>query len=598
MGPAGMSAMSGMGQMPFMTPMMPQMFAAPMWAAPMPAQGQPQLAPPQPPAPPSAEYEKKITLLEKRLQDEREKVLLASLKSKEESEIASRVELSIKDVQDKLRRDRRESEMEEGRLKMEARVQELEARLAQERETWVHTLKTQMGQRELQDRDMEGQFTQRIQEIERRWLEEKAHWQRLVHAKDDELRQAKGVAEHLKAVDLDFQKLSIEKKGLEEKVSQLSQANAQMQVQSATGVEKEREAYRLRAEYERSQSEAHSLRERLERELQAAHSSSREREARLLADNEKLQGELLTVSQRLRAEHEAELRRIQAETDAEVKKAKAQADLAGAALQRMRAVAGALEKQTAALRVQAGQGHKLQEELTNLNERYKAEFLVLQRKWQDRETELRKQVEAEAEKRFDSEKTRLKVRSQEELQARVLAVQGQAREEMERALVDRQRSMRAAMEEEIARRLKLESEKLAQDLRASEQGRRKLEEDLYRLRQELARLQQVYDELRGRSAVDEEWRAAASRERAGQEKEVIALREKLHQVEESSARAHQHAEEESRRFAAMSAERDNWNRLKLAFEVQDKRRVQESEELKAQNARLQTELERCRGKES
>jgi len=587
-----------MAGMPMMGPgMMPQMpfMAAPMWAMPAaPAAAPAPAAPAAPPAPPPVDYERKIALLERRLQDEREKVLLASLKSKEESEIASRVEVSIKDVQDKLRRDRREGEMEETRLKLEARVQELEARLGQERETWVHTLKGQMSQREAQDRDIEGQFTHRIQEIERRWLEEKAHWQRLIHAREDELRQAKGAAESLKGIELEFRKLDVDKKSVDEKLARLVQENAALQAKTQGAEEREREFYRVKAELEKSQDQLHVLHERLERELQVERAGSKEREQRLLEDNEKLQNELMSLAQRLRADYESEIRRVKSESEGETKKAKAQADLAGAALQRMRAVAGAMEKQLAALRVQAGEAQKLKDEVLHLNERYKAEFLVLQRRWQDRELELRKSAEVEAAKRFDAEKSRLKLRAQEELQAQVVRVQGEARTEMERELADRQSRLRAAMEEEIARRLKLEAEKAAQQSQGADQARRRLEEELHASRQELAKLQQSHDEMRGRSALDEEWRSAHARERGEQEKALIALREQVRRLETVAGEAQARAAAEERRFAALCAERDNWNRLKIAYEVKDRKNAQDLEALKAGNARLQAQLEECR----
>ena len=57
------------------------------------------------------DLQQKIQDLEKKLAEEREKVLLASLRSKEEEAVSSKVESSIKDIQEKLRRDRREQEL-------------------------------------------------------------------------------------------------------------------------------------------------------------------------------------------------------------------------------------------------------------------------------------------------------------------------------------------------------------------------------------------------------------------------------------------------------------------------------------------------------
>ena len=73
----------------------------------------------------------KIGELEKKLMEEREKVLLASLRSKEEEAVSSKVESSIKDIQDKLRRDKREQELDEARKKADTRLVDLERRIAE-----------------------------------------------------------------------------------------------------------------------------------------------------------------------------------------------------------------------------------------------------------------------------------------------------------------------------------------------------------------------------------------------------------------------------------------------------------------------------------
>ena len=153
------------------------------------------------PSPDQVVYEHKIADLEKRLSKEHEQLLLANFKAQQEAATAARVEVSIKDLQDKLRRDRREAEAEESRRVMDLKVQELEARLAQERETWVATLKSQMQTRESQDKDGESHFAARLQEMERRWLEEKAGWQKTLLAKDEENRNLRALAEKLKGAD-------------------------------------------------------------------------------------------------------------------------------------------------------------------------------------------------------------------------------------------------------------------------------------------------------------------------------------------------------------------------------------------------------------
>jgi hypothetical protein len=533
------------------------------------------------------DHERKIALLEKRLQEEREKVLLANLKFKEEEEISSRVEVSIREVQDKLRRDRREADMEETRLKLEARIQELENRLVQERETWVSTLKGQVQSRDLQDRDVESQFTQRIQEIERRWLEEKAYWQKMIRAKEDEARAAAGALERSKGLEIELQKTVHEKKFLEERISQMSMANGQLQAQAAAYAERDRECFRVKADLERSQDQLRMMQDRFDRELQSARASAKDREDRLLADLERLQKEQADLAQRVRAEAEVELRRVKAESEAELRKAKAQTDLAGAALQRMRAVAGALEKQTATMRAQFEEAKRIKEEFQKLNERYKAEFVVLQRKWMDREADVRKSAQAEAGKLFEAEKARLRLKAHEEIQNQILKVQGQFQDQMAREAAEIQRRARAAAEEELSKRVDAEKERLSAEARRSEEARRQMEAELGRRAQEFAALRQSLDEMRGRAALEEERNASASRERVQAEKTLVALHEQIRRLESALGEAESRVSAEERRFAAVCAERENWVRVRGALEAREREGAQEIERLKARLAEIE-----------
>lgn len=155
--------------------------------------------PPSPPSRPALEsglaeagaakedLETKIVDLEKRLTEEREKVLLASLRSKEEEAISAKVENSIKDIQDKLRREKKEQQLEEEKRKAEARVAEIERRLGEEREAWVQTLKNQLGQRDQVAQEMEGHFASRLKDLEYRWAQEKAGLENAVRDREGDL---------------------------------------------------------------------------------------------------------------------------------------------------------------------------------------------------------------------------------------------------------------------------------------------------------------------------------------------------------------------------------------------------------------------------
>src|SRR5206468_8556621 len=126
-----------------------------------------------------------------------------------------------------------------------------------------------------------------VEEMERRWLDEKAHWQKLLMAKDDELRNLKAQIERSKAFEVDLQKVSQEKKSFEEKAQQLAPLQARLQSLE----EKEKEFFQLKAELMMVKEQAQNLR-----------TGSREREERLLSENERLHAEVQNVAQRLRLE--------------------------------------------------------------------------------------------------------------------------------------------------------------------------------------------------------------------------------------------------------------------------------------------------------
>ena len=90
--------------------------------------------------------ESRLVDLERRLMAEREKVLAAEAQSKGEQAATANVENALKDMQDKLRRDKREQELEAGRQAAEAKARDLERRLAEERDMWVTMLKERMAQ--------------------------------------------------------------------------------------------------------------------------------------------------------------------------------------------------------------------------------------------------------------------------------------------------------------------------------------------------------------------------------------------------------------------------------------------------------------------
>lgn len=526
----------------------------------------PSMAPPPPAGPADAarlEFEKKMAELEKRLQEEREKALTLQLRSQEEKVTAAKVEESLKELQDKMRRDRRDQENEEVKLKLEKRINELEQRLAQERETWVTTLKGQMASREAQEKEVEGHFAMRVQEMERRWLEEKASWQKIAMGKDEEIRTLRSLAEKLKGADMELFKRSHENGLLEERVAELTKGRDEAVAKLQHALEREKEEVQLRANMQ-------VVQERLERDLSALRSSSRDREERLMSDQERLNRDLLAVRDRLAAEHDANLRRAKAEHETELFKHKESADKAQQELQRLRAVCGALERQAASGRVQLEELRRAAAEWEKTQERYKAEFVVLQRKWVEREKEVRAEANAQAMAMLESEKTRLRVQAQDELNQRAAKIAEQLRSEGESENRRTETKLRADLERELAeRRLQLEKD--------MEVARGQLEAETARLRRELVQRDQDWaqkalskdselhlqrtraDELAGRLARADEALAASRREQGEAEKSVHGLREQLGSVQASLRELHD-------RLAVAEAKSSELERDKLELE--------------------------------
>ena len=81
-----------------------------------------------------------------------------------------------------------------------------------------------------------------------------------------------------------------------------------------------------------------------ERDLQTVRGSAREREERLLSDQERL-AELQSLSERLRVEHDSEMRRVKLESGAESSKYRKPPSGPCGELQKMRTVCVALERQ-------------------------------------------------------------------------------------------------------------------------------------------------------------------------------------------------------------------------------------------------------------
>ncbi len=267
--------------------------------------------------------EKKISELEKKLQEEREKVLMAQLKNQQEAVTSAKVESSLKELQEKIRRERRDQETEESRLRLENKLREMEARLAQERETWVSTLKSQMQSRESQDKDIETQFIGRIQEMEKRWIEEKMQWQKALSAKEEEARNWRMVAEKMRVSEIELGKALIEKKSIEEKIKEIEKKNLELEnrygLVSGNLVEREKELAKIKAELTLEREAPKREIENLERLLKG----QEEKERRLLGEMEILKKEFLLKTEFVIREKDDKIKEIIRDKDSGVERLQA-----------------------------------------------------------------------------------------------------------------------------------------------------------------------------------------------------------------------------------------------------------------------------------
>ncbi|MBI4376895.1 MAG: hypothetical protein HY549_10655 [Elusimicrobia bacterium] len=586
----------------------------PLHMAPTPA---PAPAAPAPPKPDSfeekqKEYEKKLAELEKSLQSEREKVLMANLKAQEEVATAARVEVSIKELQERLRRDRRDQEQEELRLKLEARLQEMEGKLNTERETWVTTLRNQMQTRETQDKEIESHFALRIQEMERRFLDEKAQWQKLALAKDEEIRTLRTLAEKLKGADLELAKALGDKKWLSERLEELNRERAETQARIQGAMEKEKENVQLRADLtvarqqitavqdrlEREQRELATLGERLrsesemeirrvraeaeaehkrsQRELESALGQLKEREERLSAEKDRLQKDLATLSERLRGEHESEMRRIRVEAESDFRKQKDAADRANEELQKVRGVAAALERQLLAARSQAQELQAGRQQWERAQERYKAEFIVLQKRWAEREKEIRAEALKQAMQSVEGEKARLRTAAQEELSARLSKVSEQVQRDQALELSRKETELRDHVERQMADRIR----KMQADW---DEARRQFEVEIERLHKE--RLQKEQEWSQRLASRQEEAALEISREKIQLQRELQSSREEVEALGSKLKEAQERLLGLESERQSLLTDKDRLERLCSAQAAQVSQIEQLVEQLRAELAR-------------
>ncbi|HOJ85887.1 MAG TPA: hypothetical protein PLN68_03075, partial [Elusimicrobiales bacterium] len=168
--------------------------------------------------------EKKIAELEKSLSEEREKVLALTIKNQQEEVLAAKLENSIRDVEEKIKRTQQEKALEEEKNQLKAKIKELETRLIQERETWMQTLKSQIKDKEKESKDIEEHFILRFQEFERKFLDEKAQWQKAIFSKDEEIKNIKLLLEQKTRIEEDYKRLLMEREGDKKEIERLKES--------------------------------------------------------------------------------------------------------------------------------------------------------------------------------------------------------------------------------------------------------------------------------------------------------------------------------------------------------------------------------------
>jgi exonuclease SbcC len=359
--------------------------------------------------------EKKIVEMEKVVSQEKEKALLAVLKNQQDEALSSKVESSLHDIQDKLRRDRHEQEVQEERITLKSKIKDLETRLVSERETWMQTLKGQINERETQSKDVEGHFIYRLQEMERRWLEEKAQWQRTISQKEDEVRSLKGSSEKLRETEDEFRRASMEKEMQAREISKLKDEVAKIDREKATIEaylknipEREREFSDMRAENAGLRAREESARN----ENKLAEEKFRFEMDKMSKEVGRLQSEIGAISDRKNAEKDEELRKLQTRYEFTLQeKEKAVADVTGEKVRalselvkmkgfvsRVQAINAVLEKERQGLRLEKMQ--MAQAMASNIEDvkRFKAEMEMMKASHQNELEGMMRRYQAEIQK--------------------------------------------------------------------------------------------------------------------------------------------------------------------------------------------------------
>jgi hypothetical protein len=182
----------------------------------------------------------------------------------------------LKEIQDRLRREKREQELDAARAAAEARVLELERRMAEERETWVVTLKNQLSQRDADSKQLEDAFSSRLVEFERKWSDEKSRLEQALAEKTEEaekLKQSHALEAERSANDWEkrFTALGLEREAIAAKFADAkARADQERAALERQREERERELLLLKSTQAMAESQHRAATERLQKELSDA----------------------------------------------------------------------------------------------------------------------------------------------------------------------------------------------------------------------------------------------------------------------------------------------------------------------------------------
>ncbi len=231
--------------------------------------------------------ESQLDEIRNQLKSEQEKVLLQSLRAKEEENLSVRVEQQLREMQDKLRREKHDQDLQQAHARAENQIKELERRLTEERSSWMMALKNQLKERELIEQDVEKNLSRRLRDVEERYQEEKSQWTNAMRKKDDELVQLK------RQIEMETERF---KADLEEKESVVESIRDDAAEQRRS-IEREKtaELRALQTELESQSREASTIKAQLallQNQLQIAENLRREDRDRIYAEAKRTEDEI------------------------------------------------------------------------------------------------------------------------------------------------------------------------------------------------------------------------------------------------------------------------------------------------------------------